>query len=111
DRVLHRQVAGWIRPSLFRRDDDRARELREQLAALRIGRALLVLDRRPLAMPGHSLPPLPQPGTARARAYPPSAPGGMTPRGCGRRAPTQARPGAPRAPRRPPPSRGRAVRG
>ena len=46
-------------PALLRRDDDRARELREELAALRVGGALLVLDRRPLAMPGHSSPPVP----------------------------------------------------
>ena len=47
------------RPPSLRRDDDRARQLREELAALRVGGALLVLDRRPLAMPGHSSPPVP----------------------------------------------------
>src|SRR5580765_5767215 len=51
DRVLQGEVAGWIGSPLLRRDDDRARELREQLAALRVSGTLLVLDRRPLAMP------------------------------------------------------------
>ena len=53
DRVLEREVVRGVAAALLRRDDDRARELREELAALRVGGALLVLDRRPLAMPGH----------------------------------------------------------
>ena len=51
DRVLQREVVGRVSPALLRRDDDRARELGEELAALGVGGALLVLDRRPLAMP------------------------------------------------------------
>src|SRR5207249_7927020 len=60
--------------TLLRRDDDRARELREELAPLRVGRALLVLDRGPLAMPGHSSPPVPGRERARAPACRRSAP-------------------------------------
>src|SRR6185295_455053 len=101
DRVLQREVAGWIGSPLLRRDDDRARELREQLAALRVGGALLVLDRRPLAMPGHSSPPVPNSRTVRAPAYLPSAPGGTMPRGSARRERAPVRPRARRAPRRP----------
>ena len=48
-----REVGRRVAAALLRRDDDRARELREELAALGVGGALLVLDRRPLAMPGH----------------------------------------------------------
>ena len=59
DRVLEREVAGRIAAALLRRHDDRARELREELAALRVRGALLVLDRRPLAMPGHRRLPSP----------------------------------------------------
>src|SRR2546430_1665239 len=51
DRVLQRQIAGGIRPALLRRDDDRPRQLREEFAALGVRGALLVLDRRPFAMP------------------------------------------------------------
>jgi hypothetical protein len=51
DRVLEREVVARVATAFLRRDDDRARELREELAALRVGRALLVLDRGPLAMP------------------------------------------------------------
>src|SRR4029077_17966354 len=69
DRVLEREIACRIRAAVLRRDDDRARQLREELAALRVGGTLLVLDRRPLAMPGHSLPPSRCSGTARGRAY------------------------------------------
>src|SRR5207248_2526416 len=78
DRVLQREVAGRVAPALLGGDDDRARELREELAAPGVGRALLVLDRRPLAMPGQGSPPR---GRARATACRPSAPGGTTRRG------------------------------
>src|SRR6266508_892330 len=64
-RVLEREIAGRIAAPLPRRDDDRARELREELAALLVRRALLVLDRAPLAMSRHATPLLPAPGTAR----------------------------------------------
>jgi len=40
-----------VTAAVTRGDDQRARELREQLPAPRVGRALLVLDRGPLAMP------------------------------------------------------------
>src|SRR5271156_1622753 len=41
DRVLKGKVVRRIRPTLLRRDDDRARELREELAALDVGGAFL----------------------------------------------------------------------
>ena len=51
-RLLDRGGEGEVRvrvsPALTRGDRDRPRELREQLAALGVGRRLLVLDRRPL---------------------------------------------------------------
>ncbi len=111
DRVLEREVRRRVGPALLRRDDDRARELREELAALGVGRALLVLDRRPLAMPGHSAPPSPAPGTARVLACRPSARGGTTRAAAARRGRAPARRRARRAPRRPPRRRGSAARG
>jgi hypothetical protein len=45
DRVLQREVVRRVRPTLLRSDDDRLRQLREELPALRVGGALLVLDR------------------------------------------------------------------
>ena len=92
DRVRERDVGVRIRPAVARRDDDRARELREELAALRVGGALLVLDGRPLAMPGHALLPNERRGTARARACRRSAPGGTRRRGCARRGRAPASP-------------------
>ena len=70
-----REVVGRVAAALLRRDDDRARQLREELAALRVGGALLVLDRRPLAMPGQADPPSRDRGTARGAACRRSAPG------------------------------------
>src|SRR5581483_7396279 len=86
DRVLEREVGARITAALLRRDDDRARELREELAALRVGRALLVLDRRPLAMPGHSSPPVRDSERARGYACRRSAPDGKRGRARGPRA-------------------------
>src|SRR6185312_5743022 len=61
DRRRQGGVRLGIRPALLGRDDDRARELREQLAATLVLGALLVLDRRPLGVTAHaaasSLPP------------------------------------------------------
>src|SRR5439155_13043258 len=88
DRVLEREVPGRIASALLRRHDDRARELREELAPLRVRRALLVLDRRPLAMPGHSTPLSPRSGRSRGREYRRSAPDGTRRRGSGRPLPT-----------------------
>jgi hypothetical protein len=51
DRVLERKVRARVGAALLGCDHDRARQLREELAALRVGGALPVLDRRPLAMP------------------------------------------------------------
>ena len=67
--------------------------------ALGVGRALLVLDRRPLAMPGHASPLGRAPGTARAHACRRSAPGGTTRRGNGPAAAAPARRRGSRAPR------------
>ena len=111
DRVREREVRGRVGPAVTRGDDQRARELREELAALLVRRALLVLDRAPLAMPGHS-PPLGRGReTARARACRRSAPGGRPRRSCG---PPGGGPARRRA-RRAPPRRGlrrrRAERG
>src|SRR5207244_6134025 len=111
DRVREREVARRVGPSLPRGDDDRARELREELAPLRVGGALLVLDRRPLAMPGHAPPPARGRGSARAPACRPSAPGETTRRGSvpAARGPDGRR--ARRGPRPPDPPRARAGRG
>jgi hypothetical protein len=68
DRVLQREVGGRVAAAFLRGHDDRPRQLREELAALRVRRALLVLDRRPLAMPGHSTPPVSDAETARGCA-------------------------------------------
>src|SRR5205807_9846874 len=76
DRVRECQVGDGIWPTLSRGDDDRARELREELPPPCVGGALLVLDRRPLAMPGHSTPLARGPGNARGRGCRLSAPGG-----------------------------------
>ena len=80
-----RLPAGSGPPSL-RRDDDRARELREELAALRVGRALLVLDRRPLTVTRHTSPLRRVAGSARGRGCRPSARDGTRRRGSARRA-------------------------
>src|SRR5207248_11632790 len=48
-------------------DGDRARELREELAALGVGGALLVLDRGPLRVTGHSFDSRRGPGTRTGR--------------------------------------------
>ena len=79
-------------------------ELREELAALRVGGALLVLDRRPLAMPGHVPPPSRCSGTARGREYRRSAPDGRRRRGAVPRAPAPGGRRPPPAPRRPAPA-------
>src|SRR5215218_1716005 len=50
------RVAGDVTAAIARGDGDRPRELAEELAAFRIGSALLVFDRVPLGMPGHRLP-------------------------------------------------------
>src|SRR5213075_3173982 len=81
DRVLEREVVRRVAAAFLGRDDDRARELREELSALRVGRAFLVLDRRPLAMPLQTFPPSTDPGSTRAAACRRSAPGGTTRRG------------------------------
>src|SRR5829696_625534 len=78
DRVGQGRVALGVTAALLRRDLDRARELREQGAALRVLRALLMLDRAPLGVAGHSSNLAP----TAARARPPRG-------GC-------ARPAAPR---------------
>src|SRR6185369_674616 len=51
DRGREGRVGVGIRSAFTRRDDDRARELGKELATLRVRRALLVFDARPLAMP------------------------------------------------------------
>src|SRR4029450_7174211 len=84
DRVGEGEVRGRIPTPLARSDDQRARELGEQLPALRVGGALLVLDRAPLAMPGHSPPLARGRGTARARGCRRSTRGGTTRGGRGR---------------------------
>ena len=53
DRVGEVDVGVGIGPALLGGHDDGARELREELAALGVGGALLVLDRRPLGVTGH----------------------------------------------------------
>src|SRR5919206_229334 len=111
ERVREREVRGRIGPALPRGDDDRARELREELAALGVRGALLVLDRGPLAMPRHAFPPPPAPGSARARACRRSAPGGTRRRGSGPAGAAPARLRARRGPRPPIPPRARAARG
>src|SRR5581483_4436577 len=103
DRVLEREVAARVGAALLRRDDDRARELREELAALRVGGALLVLDRRPLAMSGQGSPPR---GRARAAGCRRSARGGTTRPGTG----PGARARGDRRPRRAPRRRRRRPR-
>ena len=45
------EVGARVSPALARGDRNRPRQLREQLAALRVRGRLLVLDRRPLRMP------------------------------------------------------------
>ena len=60
-----RAVPLRVRSAVAGGDDDRARELREELAPLRVSGALLVLDGRPLAMPGQRSPPGQGRGTAR----------------------------------------------
>ena len=57
DRVLEREVAGRVGTSVARGDDDRPRQLGEELAPLGVGRPLLALDRCPLAMTGQGSPP------------------------------------------------------
>ena len=47
-------LASGIGPALLGGHDDGARELREELAALGVGGALLVLDRGPLGVTGHA---------------------------------------------------------
>src|SRR5207249_3827251 len=76
DCFLQGEVRGRVGPALTSRDDDRARELREELSPLRVGGALLVLDRAPLAMPGHGPPPARVRGSARGHGCRPSVPGG-----------------------------------
>ena len=53
DHRAQRRVRLGIAAALARRDFDLADQHREQLAALGVGRALLVLDRMPLGMTGH----------------------------------------------------------
>ena len=100
DRVGEREVRGRVGPALARGHDQRPRELGEELAALLVRRALLVLDRAPLAMPGHWPPPERGRGTARAPACRRSAPDGTRRRARGRRAAAPARRRARPAPRR-----------
>ena len=64
------------RLALLRRDHDRARQLGEHLAALLVGRGLLVLDGGPLGMAGHGISLRVARGTAGAGARRPSAPDG-----------------------------------
>ena len=51
DRILQCEVPRGIGAAVLGGDDQRARQLREQLTALRIRGALLVLDRAPFGMP------------------------------------------------------------
>ena len=53
DGVRERDVGVRVGPALLGGHDDGARELREELAALGVGGALLVLDRGPLGVTGH----------------------------------------------------------
>ncbi len=55
DRERQRRIALGVAAALTRGDADRPRELREQLSPLRVGRSLLVLDRRPFRMAGHTV--------------------------------------------------------
>ena len=54
DRQLERGIADRVAAAVARRDHDRARELGELLAAARVDDRLLVLDARPLGVPGHA---------------------------------------------------------
>ena len=54
DRRRQGRVAVGVAAAIARRDGDRPRQLGEELAALGVGGALLVLDRRPLRMSGHT---------------------------------------------------------
>src|SRR4029079_2931252 len=80
DRVGERVVCVRVASALTRRDDDRAGELGEELAALLVRRGLLVLDGRPFGMARHGVPPgwcaRRRPATPRPTPPPPrSAPG------------------------------------
>ena len=66
--VGQRRVGGWIGPALLGRDDDRPRELGEELAALLVRGALLVLDRRPFGVTAHAATALPQRATISAKS-------------------------------------------
>src|SRR5262249_7611648 len=101
DRVREGEVVGRVPPAFLGGDDDRPRELREELPALRVGGALLVLYGRPLAMPGQLHPPVPIRGTAGGAACRRSVPDGTRRRGSAprARAPDDRRPRpAPRPP-------------
>ena len=90
DRRREGHVALHAPAALAGCDLDRPQELGEQVAALRVRRALLPLDRRPLRMPGHVTP---SRGGTRAAASPRRARGGRT-RAPG--SPARGRPARPR---------------
>src|SRR5207245_1053038 len=53
DGVTELEVHGRVAAAVFGGDDNGPAELAPQLAALGVDGALLVLDRRPVGMPGH----------------------------------------------------------
>src|SRR5690606_8671753 len=48
------RVAGWVTATVTGRDRDRTRQFRKQLSPFCVGSTLLVLDRRPFRMSGHT---------------------------------------------------------